>query len=253
MHDALARHTRRVRVEIRRRHRREHDDAEPRRAEPCVQHDLRDVGRPREDRRAHPDEIHPAAHEPVDHGAHRSRRHGTLRRARIVADERQPRERHRDRELERHGKAHRLPRRRCRHPARAHNRHAQENRQQKQPRHRDRIHRTDAQEADANPKDDERADANAPRGMSRIHDAARRKRPVIDHDRRPAHELEHVEHSKEHPPAPAERHLHRLHRAPPRTRTNHAREEQQETADDVTEHDRRGAVRKPKWSKERPR
>ena len=219
-----------------------------------MEHDLRDVRLAREDCRAHADEIHPRADESVDNGADGGSCGGLLRLARIVRDERQPREGHCNRQLKRHRKAHCLARRSFRRRARAaHDDGAEEHGEEKEGCHRDGVHTLDAQDTDANPDDDERADHETPDPMRYRHNTARRKRTVIDHDTRPANELQDVQRSKEESPPRAERHLDRLHRTAPRPRTDQPREEEQRAADHVTDNDCNAAVAKAKRRKKRAR
>ena len=216
-----------------------------------MEHDLRDVIFARKDRRPHADEIHPAADEAVDECADGRSRRGFLRRARIVRDERQPRERHGNRELKRHRKAHRLAcgaALRCARPA--HDDAAEEHREEEEPRHGDGVHALNLQNADADPDDDERTDHEAPEPVSRIHHTVGRKRTVVDHDRCPADELHDVQHRKEQSPARPERHLHRLHRAAPRPRADEPREKEQEAADHMPCDDGRTALAEPQRCKE---
>ena len=250
-HDALARDTRRVRVEVGGRDGGEDDDAEPRNTKPRVEHDLRDIRLTRENCRAHADEVHPAANQPVDNRTDGGRGDGLLRLARIVRDERQPRERHCNRQLECHRKAHRLARSGALRRARAaHEDGAEEHGEEEECRHRNGVHALDAQDANTNPYNNQSADYETPDPMRQLHHTARRERAVIDHDARPADELQHVQCRKEQPPARAERHLDRLHCTAPRPRTDQPCEKEQRTADDVTDNDCNAAVAKAERRKE---
>ena len=92
-------------------------------------------------------------------------------------------------------------RRARRSPCPTHDDGAEEHGEQEQPRHGDGVHALDTQNPDADPRDDEHADHEAPDPAPSVHDAARRERTVIDHDARPADELQNVQRGKEHPAA----------------------------------------------------
>ena len=218
-----------------------------------MEHDLRDVRLSCKDRRAHADEVHPAADQPIDNCADSGGSSRLLRLTRIVRDERQPRERHSNRQLERHCKAHRLSCARGCCAAALHNDRAKKHREEEEAHHCSSIHAFDAQDSNADPDNDEHTDDRAPEPVSRMHRSICRKRTVIDHDARPSDELQDVQCGKQQPAPCTERHLNRLHRTSPRACPDKSRKEEQDTADGMPDDNRNAAISKTKRCKECPR
>ena len=161
----------------------------------------------------------------------------------VVAHERQPGKRHRHGQLHRRAEAHRLPEGRGV-PRRSVEEDdlAEHQREDEERRHGDLVHEAEVRDAYEYPQEDERAYDQAPGPGSRLKDAVRGQGPVVDHDGRPAHELEDVQKREEQPALFAEGELHRLHRAKARPAAYEPREEKQRAAYDMADDDGEDAL-----------
>ena len=92
-------------------------------------------------------------------------------------------------------------------------------------------------DADGDPQHDQPADDQTPYPFADAEHGVRGERAVIDHDRRPADELQHVERREKQAADAAEAQLDRAHGAEAGAAADESGEEKHRTADDVAEQD----------------
>ena len=225
-----------VRIEEGRRDGRKDEDEQRDHAEAGLDHDQRDVALAGEDGGAHADEIHPAAHDAVGQRARERGGKGLFGLARIVGDERQPRQRHGHGELDRCAEAQAAVGLRDGRAA-AKNDHAQHDRENEQRGHGNLVDPAEVLDADGDPQHDQPADDQTPHPFADAEHGVRGERAVIDHDGRPADELQHVERGEKQAADAAEAQLDRAHGAAAGAAADEAREEEHRAADDMADDD----------------
>ena len=228
-----------VRIQESSRHSGEDHDQKRRDPQPCFYHDHRDIRLSRIDRRAHADDVHPAAHQPVDDHTGGSRLHRLFRLSCIITDHGQPGERHCHGEFYRRAEAHRLTAQISRRAGISkEDDPAQQDRKHKKRSHGDCIEFSQICHTHGDPQDDQCADHNAPHPCAGIEGTVRSQSAVIDHDRCPAHELEHIQDREQEPAFLAEAHLYSLHGALSHLPADQPREEHHQAADHMACDDR---------------
>ncbi len=239
-----------VRIEERRRDGREDEDEQRGHAEAGLDHDERDVALAGEDGGAHADDVHPAAHDAVGQRARERGGEGLFGLARVVGDERQPRQRHGHGQLDRCAEAQAVVRRGDGRAAAEHH-HAQHDREDEQRRHGDLVDPAEVLDADGDPHHDEPADDETPHPLADAEHGVRGQCAVIDHDGRPADELQHVERGEKQAADAAEAQLDRAHGAAAGAAADEAREEEHRTANDMADEDGEQALREAEGRKVR--
>ena len=219
------------------------DDEEACHTETCLDHDLGNIGLPCKDSRAHTDHIHPAANYAVGHGADGRGLDGLLRLAGIVADEGQPREGHGNRQLHGSAEGHALAGD-VQAAAVTEDHKAENDGQDEQRTHGDGVDLAQVLDADHDPKDDQSTDDETPHPVADGENAVDRQCAVVDHNARPAHKLEDIQHREKQCSLAAKAHFHRFHGAFAYFAANEPREEQHGTADDMTQQNGEQALRK---------
>lgn len=231
LRDGLAGNAGRVRIEERGCYRGKYDDQKSDNTEAGLHHDLRDVRLRRKDGGAHADHVHPAADDAVDDRADRRCTHRLFRVAGVIADQRKPRQRHGNRQFHSRAEGQSVVGN-LMHDAVAEDNEAQDHGQDEQRRHGHRVHLAQVLDADEDPQDDQAADHKAPHPFDLLApDPAGSARAVVDHDGRPAHQLNDVEDGEQQAALRAEAHLRDLHRTLADFAADQTGEEQHDAAD----------------------
>ena len=115
--------------------------------------------------------------------------------------------------------------------------HAQHDREDEQCGHGDLVDPAEIFDADGDPQHNQPADDQTPHPFADAEHGVRGERAVIDHDRRPADKLQHVERGKKQAADAAEAQLDRAHGAEAGAAADESGEEKHRTADDVAEQD----------------
>ena len=99
--------------------------------------------------------------------------------------------------------------------------------------------------AHQNPEQNQPPNHQAPGPAPGGEHAARRQGPVVDHNRRPAHQLEDVQHGEQKSALLSKAHLHGLHGTSPAPPADEARQEEQNTANHMAGDDGGKALGEP--------
>ena len=239
---ALGRDARAPRIEEGRRDRGENQNDQRGNAEPGLDHDDGNVILAGKDGRAHADDVHPAGYRAVDQHADPGRLGRLLGVAGVVADERQPGQRHRHGQLHRRTEGQALAVNADHGVAGEEDDLAQHQRQNKQSSHRNFVDPAQIGHADGDPHDNQRTDDKAPDPAANRKNAADGQCTVIDHDGRPADELQNVQERKQQAALLAEAHFYGLHSAAARAPADEARQQHHGAADDMPEQNGRKAL-----------
>ena len=221
-------------------------------AQARLYHDNGDVILPGEHGGPHADDIHPAGHQAIDDDADPGGPGGLLGLAGVVADEGQPAQGHGHRQLHRCAEGHGLPGGGDG-TAGEEDDLAQHQGEQEQGRHGQLVDPAQVGDAHGDPQDDEGPDDQTPHPAARIEDAADGQGPVIDHDGRPAHQLQHIQQGEQQPAPLAEAHFHRLHGGAAGAPADQARQQHHGAADDVAQENGRQPPSEPKGCEGGPR
>ena len=215
-------------------HRGEHNDHKTRNAQTSLHHDLRDVGFPGEDGRAHADDIHPAADQPINNGAGGGCLFGLLCFPGIVTDEGQPAQGHGHGKLHRRAEGHAVAAD-TQHGSLAEDHKAQHNGQQEQGGHGHGVELSQVLNADEDPQHNEAADDDGPDPAADAPDAVDGQGAVKDHNGGPAYQLDDVQNTEQQRALGAEAHFGGIHGAFADLAADEARQIQHDAADDMAQ------------------
>ena len=207
-------------------------------AQTGLDHDDGNVILTGEDGCAHADDIHPAGYKAVDDHADPCRLCRLFGIAGIVADQRQPRQRHRHRQLHRRAEGQAFAGKVGHGIAGEEDDLAQDQRKHEQCCHRQLVEPAQIGDAHRDPEDDQCADHQTPDPAADVKDTADSQCAVIDHDGRPADQLQHIQKGKQQAALLAEAHLDGLHSTAAGAAANQARQQHHGAADDMSDKDR---------------
>ena len=226
----------------------EDDDDQSHNTEACRQHDLGDIAGTGENGRAHSDDIHPAAHNAVDHGGPGGCRQRLLCLSRVVTDQGQPGQGHGDVEFDRRteGQPSFCLRRQI---SVFEDDKGQDDSEDEEQAHGNHIDLSQALDSDHQPDNDQAADHQGPDPFAAGQCSVGRQRSVIDHDGGPADQLQNIQDGKQESTLAAKAERDRLHGAHALFAAHISCQEEEKASDHMSDNDRQQSPAEPQRGK----